>query len=457
MKTSVLSAAFALCALPSIAAMPFRDGETVVFLGDSITQQGRYVKYVTDFYFLRYPDRKIRFVNAGISGNSAYGGRFCLKADVEPYSPTTVSIMYGMNDASAGGKYYLGYPSRPDMDRRMRVLDNYISNMEKLADAIREFAPKCRIVQITPSIYDDTAANPSRDMNPGWNSMIGLYSEYLRYAASTGRWEVCDVNAPMSAYNRVRQMKDPAFTIVGSDRVHPLEHGAFFMAWRYLVDQGVDPVVSEVEVDAATANVVKCVNATVASCERRGADGEIALQITEKGLPVVIPPAAASIAADLPIRRDLNRQTLRVTGLGRGVWRLSIDGKEVLTAFADEFARGFDLSLNGRTPQYAQADAVMKKNAERHERESYLRRFASVRWFLSGKKDIKDPDDVKEVAEWAAKNDLTKGWFEKQVPSFIVEWPKRAEIRAEVTRLEEETRQLAQPKPHLWTIRRIAD
>ena len=47
-------------------AEPFRDGDTVVFFGDSITHGGMYYKYIADFYRTRYPHpaprRKLRHV-----------------------------------------------------------------------------------------------------------------------------------------------------------------------------------------------------------------------------------------------------------------------------------------------------------------------------------------------------------------------------------------------------------
>ena len=54
-------------------AEPFRDGDTVVFFGDSITHGGLYHKYIVDFYRTRFPERKIRFVNSGIGGDTAAG------------------------------------------------------------------------------------------------------------------------------------------------------------------------------------------------------------------------------------------------------------------------------------------------------------------------------------------------------------------------------------------------
>ena len=64
-------ALFAAVALGSLflGAAPFKDGDTVVFLGDSITHGGRYHQFITDFYRTRYPDARIRFVNSGIGGD----------------------------------------------------------------------------------------------------------------------------------------------------------------------------------------------------------------------------------------------------------------------------------------------------------------------------------------------------------------------------------------------------
>ena len=47
-------------------AEPFRDGDTVVFFGDSITHGGLYHKYIVDFYRTRFPERKIRFEYYGV-------------------------------------------------------------------------------------------------------------------------------------------------------------------------------------------------------------------------------------------------------------------------------------------------------------------------------------------------------------------------------------------------------
>jgi len=61
---------WALC-MAVVSAAPFRDGDTVVFFGDSITHGGLCHEYLTDLYLTRYPKPKIRFVNSDIGGDTA--------------------------------------------------------------------------------------------------------------------------------------------------------------------------------------------------------------------------------------------------------------------------------------------------------------------------------------------------------------------------------------------------
>ena len=61
--------------LPPLAKMKLKDGDTVVFLGDSITHQCLYTQYVEDFFYTRFPGKKIRFHNAGVGGARAWARR----------------------------------------------------------------------------------------------------------------------------------------------------------------------------------------------------------------------------------------------------------------------------------------------------------------------------------------------------------------------------------------------
>ena len=147
MKSLVL-AVFGLCAAVLCAA-PFRDGDTVVFLGDSITHGGRYHQFVTDFYRTRFPDAKIRFVNSGIGGDSASGAQRRLKEDVAEYDPTVVAIHFGMNDIDR--EAYTAETSPGLLRRRADAQERYRQNLSDLVGKVKAAAPGASLVYLTPT------------------------------------------------------------------------------------------------------------------------------------------------------------------------------------------------------------------------------------------------------------------------------------------------------------------
>ena len=92
-----------------------QDGTTVLFIGDSITDCGRrdveaplgngYVRTFTELVTARWPERRIEWINKGISGNrvSDLHGRW--RDDVLSHRPDRLSVKIGINDlhSSLGG------------------------------------------------------------------------------------------------------------------------------------------------------------------------------------------------------------------------------------------------------------------------------------------------------------------------------------------------------------------
>ncbi|MBL8848446.1 MAG: hypothetical protein JNG89_02130, partial [Planctomycetaceae bacterium] len=79
-----------------------RDGDTVAFLGDSITAARVYGKHIENYTLLRYPDRKVRFINVGQGGDTAAGGLARLERDVFNNRVTLLTVAYGVNDIGWG-------------------------------------------------------------------------------------------------------------------------------------------------------------------------------------------------------------------------------------------------------------------------------------------------------------------------------------------------------------------
>src|SRR5436190_969459 len=103
--TTLAGAAFAQEAAGQKDAFGLRDGDRVVFYGDSITDQRRYTSFVETYVVTRFPKLNVSFVHSGWGGDRVTGGGggpvdVRLERDVEAYKPTVVTIMLGMNDGS---------------------------------------------------------------------------------------------------------------------------------------------------------------------------------------------------------------------------------------------------------------------------------------------------------------------------------------------------------------------
>src|SRR4051812_50055516 len=87
---------------PGRADYALHASDTVVFLGDSITAARTYGKVVENYTLLRYPGRKVRFVNAGRGGDTAAGGLPRLDADVVAPKPPGVALAPRGDDLGLG-------------------------------------------------------------------------------------------------------------------------------------------------------------------------------------------------------------------------------------------------------------------------------------------------------------------------------------------------------------------
>lgn len=88
---------------------PFKEKQTILFIGDSITDCGRsredfdqlgsgYANMVAAFFSALHPEMRLRFLNRGISGNRVVDLANRWHEDCISLRPSWVSIMIGIND-----------------------------------------------------------------------------------------------------------------------------------------------------------------------------------------------------------------------------------------------------------------------------------------------------------------------------------------------------------------------
>ena len=86
-----------------------KPNDTIVFIGDSITDAGRfesvykpfgygYVHFAANHLLAKYPDYNIKIINTGISGNTIRDLKSRWQKDCIDYKPDITSILIGIND-----------------------------------------------------------------------------------------------------------------------------------------------------------------------------------------------------------------------------------------------------------------------------------------------------------------------------------------------------------------------
>lgn len=400
---AVVAVAAPLHAAESTAPQ-FQSTDRVCFIGDSITAGGVYSTYLKIFYATRYPDREIAFFNAGKSGGSAGDAVNRLAWDILVHRPTAATVSFGMNDMS---RLHLGISGTPEaleqaiQDRMKSVEANYNTLLDALTKA------NVTLTLIGPSPYDDTLQVETKIERS--NVAMARWTARIAEIAKKRGAGFVDMGAALNPVNQRLQAVDPAASIVGKDRVHPGPAGHLAMAMAILKAQNVAPEVSRIRLDAKTGKPGPLIHCTVDEV-RTSAQG-VEFLCRENALPFVLPQesgtqafwgiaekAAAQIQSAggpelIPFQRELNRETLHVTGLESGRYQVRIDEQWIGDYGAEELAEGINLAENPKTPQHAQALALAKSlEAVRALESSFFRLVAHVRGsFLEpAKVDIQD-------------------------------------------------------------------
>ena len=425
----------------------FKDGETVCFLGDSISAGGRTQTMIADYYLTRFPERTIRFSNAGRSGDSAGGSLGRLQEDVIDKKPTAVSIMFGMNDVGRG--YYVDAPSEAQVKGRKQALDGYNANMEKVVARLRAEAAEPKLFFITPSPFDQTVVLEKNNNQPGCNDGLGQCAVIVRELAAKNNGTGVDFHGPMTALNLEQQKKDPKWTIVGGDRVHPGAPGHLMMAWLFLKTQGAPAAVSKVAIDAAAGCAAESINAEVTAVEKK--DGGVAFTVLEKALPFPIDPAAKPVLELLPIENDLNQEVLAVTGLSGALYELKIDGAAVGRYTAGELVKGINLAFNEATPQFKQARRVAQLNEQRRNAEAQACTLMNTRRWMQSHYKINVEDPAAVQAHYDSFKDKTE-YSAAMALNYIKTWPRYNDFLKQVAQHEKDARESRKPGPHAYAV-----
>lgn len=420
-----------------LAGLDLRDGDCIVFLGDSITHQRLYTQYVENYFYTRFPKMRLRLHNAGVGGSRAWDALFRFDQDVASYRPKYVTVLLGMND----GRYseYLD-----------DVFTSYSTEMNRLLDKIS--ACGATAILMTPTMFDSRAKRlqpPGGFMGPKavtfYNSTLAYYGAWLRDVATERGLGFVDMWGPLNRLTLQERRKDPAFTMI-KDSVHPDPPAQVVMAAALVGDLNLSKTVSDLRFTLKDGKWASTAEAADVSAVEGTLD-QLSFTALEHALPWVLPEDAQLGVRLTDLGANFSRETLTVSGLPAGTYAVWIDGVEVVRASDRELGAGLPLQGVVKTPQYQQAAKVAELNRKRNDqpvkalRDEWLN-FQQVK-FLQAQVE-KNPSDEAEKQRLAD--------AEKKLPG-LEQRVKAAEDAARL--IEDEIFKINQPQPHRFEIKPV--
>lgn len=416
MKNVILILSLALLVNTSLQAQSqqipsFKDGDRVVFLGNSITHGGHYHSYLWLYYMTRFPGMRVTMLNAGIGGDKASDMVPRLDGDVFSKRPTVLFATFGMNDT--GYFEYNGDQPEKFADEKVKASYDAYKQMESRFKGLTD----THIVLMGSSPYDEGAVIEGNTAFRNKNKAMLRVVDFQRESAKNNGWQFFDLNQPMSDINKQFQQKDPTFTICGNDRIHPDNDGHMIMAYLILKAQGmVGKEVADVNVDANKASLISSSNCEITNIKKttRG----LSFDYLANALPYPMDTIArgwgqkksqAKATDIVPFIEEMNKEMLTVKGL-KGNYKLFIDDEEIGTWSASDFAKGINMATLTNTPQYQQALRIMFLNEDRWEIECKFRDYAWVQYNFFLPRGITDLN-TREAIKLLDENKAKDGWL----------------------------------------------
>jgi len=211
--------------------MKLKDGQTVLFTGDSITDCGRahpvgmrtglgegYVAFVDSLLATSYPDKHIRILNTGISGNRVVDLEARWQKDVLDLKPDWLSVMIGINDV------WRQFDSA--LDPNQVTVEMYETTYRKL---LAQAYPEIKgLVLMTPYFIEINRDDPMR-------TQMDVYSDVVKRLSTEFDAVFVDIQCAFDEFLLHR----PTQSLCG-DRVHPNKTGHMIIARAFLSAVGFD-------------------------------------------------------------------------------------------------------------------------------------------------------------------------------------------------------------------------
>lgn len=352
-----------------------KDGDRVVFLGNTLIERAAQSGYIETQLTLANPDANITFRNLGWSGDTVWAesragfdtpveGFERLRESVLIAKPTLIFVGYGGNEAYAGA----------------RGIPNFVAGLRRLLQVLGE--TEAKIVFLSPIRHEDLG-RPLPDPQPH-NKDLRLYADTMRTLAQRKGLGWIELEPALS----VQAVAQPSLPLT-SNGMHLNDYG-YWRAAEIIAQRGSHEstdwqvaISADGKVNQASGTQVDEVSST---------DGRLKWTALDDRLPAPLNPHTSSESSGTSSAERL----LQVTGLAEGDYQLSIDGEPVRTATASEWKAGVSLTAG---PEFAATEELRRVILKKNELFFYRWRPQNTT-YLFGFRKHEQGNNAAEVAEF---------------------------------------------------------
>lgn len=272
----------------------------VAVIGDSITEQKLYSKYLETYLLACTGRQDITVFQFGWSGERADGFANRLANDLAVFGPNVATTCYGMNDGS-----YQPYNEA--------IGKAYETNMRRVIEGLKS-AGVAHIAVGSPGGVDPDFF--TRLDGKVYNETLAQLRDIAGRLAKENGLNFANVyDNMMEALPKSKAALGATYAPFGGDGFHPSPAGQLLMAAAFLKALGLDGEIGTISVDLAAKKTTASEGHTVMS----EADGTVELESTRwpfcHDASTTDPGSTRSILPFTGFNDDLNRLTLKVSGL----------------------------------------------------------------------------------------------------------------------------------------------
>ncbi|QEL18496.1 SGNH/GDSL hydrolase family protein [Limnoglobus roseus] len=313
-----------------------KKGVRVAVVGDSITEQKLYSRFLADYLTACYPDLDAHIVQFGWGGETADGFSKRMDNDLMPFKPDVVTLCYGMNDG--------GYSrfSKSTGDRYEKPLTEIVRKLK---------AANVTVVVGSPGAVDDYfyGRGPNQlemtERSKMYNPTLAKLRDIAHKIADDAGMPFANVHDAMVDSMRKAQTADhlgPKYAVCGADGVHADANGQLIMTTAFLRAMKLDGDLGTVTIDFTGDSTAENGH-KVASSD----GGKVVVESSR--LPFAFTGDARatsgtrSILPFLSFNAEFNRFTLKVKNAPAEKLKVTW-GQESKTFTKDELQKGINLA-----------------------------------------------------------------------------------------------------------------